>query len=535
MIFRDLPLEQAEGALLAHSHKTSQGRISKGQVLTEPLLAQLRADGVAQVTVAKLDADDVHEDEAAKTLATALQGEKIRLGTATTGRVNLHALNDGLFDFDPNTINAINRVHESLTVATLMPSTRVVTGQIVATVKIITYAVTSERLELAIGLVNIPLSVQPLQSSTACLIQTTVPGMKASILEKTRKVTEHRLLERQATLLNEQRVSHSQSAVADALRQAQSMNPDWILIFGASATSDRNDTVPAAVVQSGGAIEHFGMPVDPGNLLLLGLLDQAVIIGMPGCARSAKKNGVDSVLDRLACGAPVTSDWICSLGIGGLLQEIVDRPRPRVVANEQPKVSALLLCAGSSNRFGVTNKLLANWQGAPLIRQTLQNVVSSAVDSTLVVTGHEHRKIRTSSENLFPEQAIRYLHNEAYSTGMASSLIKGVSALIDSDAVVVCLGDMPLVQSSTIDELVAAFKTHPDKALYIPTYQGKRGNPVLIARRLFDSILGLTGDTGARVLAAQFPDTIMEVPIDSAQVLTDIDTQDDLQKHAPVL
>lgn len=534
MIFRELPLEQAEGALLAHSHKTSQGRISKGQVLTKALLSRLRADGVLQVTVAMLDVNDVHEDQAAKAMATALQGEHIRLGSATTGRVNLHASGDGLFDFDPSTINAINRVHESLTVATLMPSTRVVAGQIVATIKIITYALNAELLAQAIGLTSTGLRVEPLRPSTVCIIQTTVSGMKAPILDNTRQATEHRLLERKATLISEQRVPHSLTAVAEALHQAQSCNPDWILIFGASATSDQNDTVPAAVILSGGSIDHFGMPVDPGNLLVMGRLDKTIVIGMPGCARSAKKNGADKVLDRLACGVPVTSEWICSLGIGGLLQEIVDRPRPRVVANKQTRVSALLLCAGSSNRFGATNKLLANWQGAPLIRQTLQNVVTSAVDSTLIVTGHEHRKIRTSTENLHPDHTIHYLHNEAHSTGMASSLIKGVSALIDSDAVVVCLGDMPMVQSSTIDKLVGAFKNHPDKALYIPTYGGKRGNPVLIARRLFDSILSLTGDTGARVLARQFPDTVMEIPIDNPQILTDIDTPDDLQKDTHI-
>ena len=533
MFFGELPLDQAEGAILAHSYRSAQGqgKIRKGERLTEPHLAILHADGVTHVTVARLDDDDLHENQAALIIATALAGENTRLGQAATGRVNVHAICDGLLAFSAQVIHAINCIDESITVATLPPATRVAAGQIVATIKIITYAAASSHVDKAVTEASSSFVVHSFCGAKVCLIQTKVPTTKDSVLDKTRTTTENRLLERQAILESEQRTAHSISELCVALEQAQSQTPDWILIFGASATSDRNDVVPVAIVQSGGSLVHFGMPVDPGNLLLLGNLDNSIVIGMPGCARSSKFNGVDKVLDKLSCGLPVTREWITGLGVGGLLQEIVDRPRPRVVVREKSSVSALLLGAGSSSRFGEANKLLVRWRGEPLIQHVLKTIAASDVSGTLLVTGHEGDRIKKHANKVEGISNLRLLHNNAYSTGMASSLIKGVSALIDSDAIIVCLGDMPFVSSAVINELLDVFKQRSDKALYIPTYEGRRGNPVLIARQLYDSVLNLEGDTGARVLARRFPDTVMEVPTDCAGILHDVDTPADLDAN----
>ena len=532
MFFGELPLDQAEGAILAHSYRSAQGRgkIRKGEHLTEPLIAILRADGVTRVTVARLDENDLHENQAALFIAQALAGQNTELGQAITGRVNIHAACDGLLTISEQVINAINCIDESITVATLSPAARVATGQIVATIKIITYAAASSHVDKAVSEAGNSLVVHNFCDAKACLIQTKVATTKDSVLDKTRVTSENRLLQRQAVLMSEQRTAHCVSELCVALEHARSQTPDWILIFGASATSDRNDVVPAAVVRSGGSLVHFGMPVDPGNLLLLGNLGSAIVIGMPGCARSSKFNGVDKVLDKLSCRLPVTREWIASLGVGGLLQEIVDRPRPRVVARQQSSVSALLLSAGSSSRYGKANKLLVKWQGEPLIQHVLKTITASEVSDISLVTGHESDAIKKLVEENSGVARVRLLHNHAYSTGMASSLIKGVSALIDSDAILVCLADMPFVSSTVINELLDAFRKHPDKALYIPTYEARRGNPVLIARQLYDSVLSLNGDTGARVLARQFPDSVMEVPTECAGILHDVDTPADLNR-----
>lgn len=532
MIFQTLPLAQAEGALLAHSHKSASIRLRKGQKLTQSHLAQLRSDGILNVTVAKLGTDDVHEDEAAEAIASALQCENTRLGSASTGRVNIHAQCAGVVEISISAINAINRVDESITVATVVSSTRVVAGQIIATVKIIPYATTRVHLDTALTLTRSALILHPGLPARVCLIQSTLPALKPSVLDKTRSVTEQRLLVREATLLDEQRVPHRIENINQALDKALSLNPDWILIFGASATSDRNDVVPAALTESGGQILHFGMPMDPGNLLLIGQIGNSTVIGMPGCARSIKHNGVDKVLDRLWCRMSVSSHWITGLGVGGLLQELVDRPRPRVVAQEIKKVSALVLAAGSSRRFGENNKLLQSWQGKPLLHHVLQTITDSQIEHITLITGHQDASIAQSVKNLEQILPVHCLHNDAHATGMASSLVRGVSALVNYDAIVVVLADMPAVNPAAINALIDAFKSYPDKALYIPVHEGKRGNPVLISSQLFDSILALRGDTGARKLARQFPDAVMEVETDCAGVLQDIDTQDDLHQLA---
>lgn len=530
MIFKKLPLEEAAGSIIAHSYKSDRLRIRKGQILDALLLEKLRTDGVTQITVAKLDTDDVHEDEAASMIAAAIQGDNTRLGKASTGRVNIHALSDGLFSVCEQTINALNRVDESITIATLLPDTRVVSGQIIATIKIIPYASTRRHVAEAVASVNCALHVHQGNTATTCLIQSTLPALKPSVLDKTCAVTVQRLQSRSATLLDEQRVDHDIHSIIEALVRAQGYNPDWILVFGASATSDRDDVVPAAVVAAGGQVQHFGMPMDPGNLLLIGQLGNSFVVGMPGCARSPKHNGVDRVLDRLWCNLPVTGDWISGLGVGGLLQEMVDRPRPRVVPSQKASVCALLLAAGSSSRFGEANKLLQTWREKTLIQHVITAIDESSLEKALLVSGHQSVAVEQSLRAVKTVMPVEHLHNRAHATGMASSLVKGVSALVDHDAIVVFLADMPCIDVQLINELIRSFHEHPDKALHIPVHEGQRGNPVLITRQLFDSVLRLDGDTGARVLAKRFPDAVVEVNTQCAGILQDVDTLKDMAK-----
>jgi len=210
--------------------------------------------------------------------------DNTRPGSASTGRVNIHATVDGLCDFVEREIHALNAIHESITVATLPASVRVVAGQIIATVKIIPYAASTHHVQLACETIGSGLQVHAAVRLTACLIQTELSSLTSQALDKTRIVTEHRLMKRQSTLLNEQRTAHSTPDIVISLQHALTLQPDMVLIFGASAISDRRDSIPAAITQLGGTIEHFGMPMDPGNLLLIASIGAVKIIGMPGCA-----------------------------------------------------------------------------------------------------------------------------------------------------------------------------------------------------------------------------------------------------------
>jgi molybdenum cofactor cytidylyltransferase len=527
MWFGELPTALALNCLLAHSVRVDGRRISKGTIITGELQSLLQRAGVDTVTVARLDGDDLHEDDAASCLADAVAGEGINTSTASTGRVNLHAANDGLFLFDRDAVLALNAVDTEITFATLAENTWVPAGRMVATIKIIPYAVARNTVELAIqAFGGRKLRVVAPQPKQALLLQTTLSALKPSVHDKTRLVTERRLEARGAMLVDERRCSHRESALTSELTEAAKTAVDWLLIVGASAISDRRDVIPAAIEAAGGEVIRYGLPVDPGNLLLLGRIEEKVVLGLPGCARSPKYNGLDQLLDRLACNIAIDDQWLNSLSVGGLLDEVLDRPQPRVSANRAPKMQGLVLAAGLSRRMGDRNKLLLPWKGATMLEAVVRALRDSTVTSTVVVTGHEHQRI----ENLLHAEAVSVCYNPAYEQGMGHSLARGISQLDDADAVVVCLGDMPAVNSNLIDQLIEAAGRRAADVIVVPVHRGKRGNPVLVGKSFFDTLLQNEGDSGARYLMRQYPERLIEVDTDDAAVLQDFDTPESLEQ-----
>jgi molybdenum cofactor cytidylyltransferase len=420
-------------------------------------------------------------------------------------------------------VNALNAIHESITLATLAPFEAVEKRQMLATVKVIPFAAPAGAVAKAVGIGD-AVRVAPFRAKRIALISTTLAGMKASLLDKNRAVLEHRVQALGSTVSFETRVAHDEAAVAVALRACLAQKPDLVFVFGAAATTDRRDAVPAGIVAAGGALEHFGMPVDPGNLLLLAKAGATPVIGLPGCARSPKVNGFDWVLQRLCADVPVTPGDIMAMGVGGLLKEILTRPQPRDVAAPRPqaapKVAALVLAAGRSTRMGETNKLLMDLHGQPMIARTVAAIVGSAVQATVVVTGHEADAIKKALQGA----RVTFAHNPRYADGMATSLKAGLGALpSDADAVLICLGDMPAVSPGAIGKLIAAFNPTEGRSIIVPTFGGKRGNPVLFARAFVDEMRAAEGDVGARALLSQHADAVYEVETD-AGVLADADT-----------
>ncbi|MBV9115285.1 MAG: molybdopterin-binding protein [Hyphomicrobiales bacterium] len=335
MKFGHIPLADAIGSISAHAVRAGETVLRKGSRVTPEMAERLKAAGVTGLVAATLDPDDVHEDEAAATLAAKLAGQGIRIDSPFTGRANLFADANGVLRVDRARVDAANAVDEAITFATLPAFRPVSVGEMVATVKIIPYAVPRAALEAAIAQAGAPLiSVAPYVRRRIAAISTLLPGLKPSVVTKTMEVLSQRLLPAEATVVFEERVPHETAPLADALRRALAASPDIVIVFGASAISDRRDIIPAAVEAAGGRIEHLGMPVDPGNLLLIADIGGSPVLGAPGCARSPKENGFDWVLQRLLAGLPVGRAEVMGLGVGGLLMEIKSRPQPRA---EPPK------------------------------------------------------------------------------------------------------------------------------------------------------------------------------------------------------
>ena len=281
MKFGELVLDEAEGAILAHSLKLAGGTVSKGTVLGADHLQRLKEAGIESVIAARLEPGDIPEDDAAGRIAATLVAPGLNLARAFTGRANLVAAESGIVMVDSGAVHAMNQVAEGITLATLPDMMRVSQGQLVATIKVIPYAVAAAQVDAAVEVLGGgAIRLAPFKPGRVQLILTRLPSFKESLLKKGRMVVEDRICALGLELSDVAVVEHRTEAIARALDPEM----DLILILGASATSDRADVAPAAVSVAGGVIQRFGMPVDPGNLLFLADLKGASVVGLPGCA-----------------------------------------------------------------------------------------------------------------------------------------------------------------------------------------------------------------------------------------------------------
>jgi molybdenum cofactor cytidylyltransferase len=264
------------------------------------------------------------------------------------------------------------------------------------------------------------------------------------------------------------------------------------------------------------------MPVDPGNLLLLGRLGAATVLGVPGCARSLKPSGFDWVLERVCAGVPIAAGDLAAMGVGGLLDEISLRPTPRSepsVRAGEGRIAAIVLAAGRASRMG-SNKLVAELDGEPIVRRTVRAVLGSQARPVVVVTGHEADAVAGALAGL----DVRLVHNPDFADGMSTSLRVGIVAVGTMDAALICLGDMPRLRPEHFDAVIGAFRAGDPAEIVVPTFDRKRGNPVLWPRHYFAEIAALSGDVGARALIDRHADRVRLVTIADSAILVDVDT-----------
>ena len=477
----------AKGGIVVHSIRQGGLVLKKGSVVGDADIAALKAAGIKAIMVARIEPDDVSEDVAAAELAATVAGEGVYVDRAFTGRANLFAETAGVVVVDPAGIDRFNEVDADITLATLDAFAPVVPGKMIATVKIIPFAVSAAARDKALAVARAaPLvRVAPYRIREVGVISTVLPGLSDKVIEKTLRVTQERLAPAGAKIVAERRVPHETMQLARALDDVLNAGAELTIVFGASAIADRRDVIPAAVEAVGGAIEHFGMPVDPGNLMLVASARGRPVLGAPGCARSPRENGFDWVLGRFLCGLPVTRRDITAMGVGGLLMEIVTRPQPRAIEVKQGRrIAAIVLAAGRSTRMGGPNKLLAEISGRPLVRIAAQEALASQARPVIVVTGHQRERVEAAVSSL----EVVLVHNPDFANGLSTSLKAGIAAVpADADGAIVCLGDMPQVDAKLIDRLLAAFDPEKGALVVVPTVDGKRGNPAVCRAAFFPS------------------------------------------------
>ena len=282
MKFGPVTPEKGLGGVTVRAIRKGALVLKKGTLIGADEVAALKQAGVTEIVVARLDDGDISEDEAAAGIAAAVAGDGITVEGAFTGRANLFASEAGVSIVDRDAVDRVNRVDEAVTLATLPAFKAVVTGEMIATVKIIPFGVKATLRDAAVAAVGKGLMrVAPFKIKRVGVVSTMLPGLAPKVIEKTLLVTEERLEPAGARIIAERRVPYDDKALAPAIEELFALGAELVLVFGASAIADRRDVIPAAIEHVGGSVEHFGMPVDPGNLMLIGNVKDRPIVGAP--------------------------------------------------------------------------------------------------------------------------------------------------------------------------------------------------------------------------------------------------------------
>ena len=189
-------------------------------------------------------------------------------------------------------------------------------------------------------------------------------------------------------------------------------------------------------------------------------------------------------------------------------------------------ISAILLAAGQSKRMGELKQLMP-FGRSTIVGQAVDNLLGSAVVEVIVVVGYKAEDVIKA----IAAKPIRMVINPDYEQGMSTSIIAGLGLVHGGvQGVMLALGDQPLVNSETIDILIEEFCNH-DKGIAVPTYQGRRGHPIIFAIKYKKQLLKLKGDVGGRQIIKDHPDDVLDVAVDSESIVADFDTTDDYQAY----
>jgi molybdenum cofactor cytidylyltransferase len=220
--FGAVPIAEAEGGVAVHSIRRGSLVLKKGTVIGAKEIAALTEGGIPEIVVARLEPGDVSEDVAAGDIAKAVAGEGVRVERAFTGRANLFSEVPGVLVVNKPAIDALNLIDEAVTFATLPAFKPVVAGEMIATVKIIPFAVAGALRDAAVSVAcaATPLvKVAPYRIRKVGVISTMLPGLATKVIDKTMRVTAERLAPAGAMIVAERRIPHEKDALAKAIEE----------------------------------------------------------------------------------------------------------------------------------------------------------------------------------------------------------------------------------------------------------------------------------------------------------------------------
>ena len=332
MKFGAVPLDEAVGGILAHKLYDDAGKMifNKGRLLSADDIARLRQRGLERITVTQLSSADLHEDEAAARIGAAVAGPQVAMRAPGVGRANLTATERGVLHVDVPALELINNITDGITIATRRSYSLVDAGEMVALVKVVPFGVPAARVVDVERIAEVSaavLQLRPLQAMRVALIVSGAEATRERLIRSFHEPVRRRIEGWGSDLLAPIFAAHNAESVAAAISAQK--GADLILVASISAIIDREDVVPSALMLAGGSITLHGVPVDPGTLLMMGYLGEIPVVGAPGCIKSPKTNVIDWILPRLLSGERLTRANLVSMGHGGLLKDIAERPMPR--------------------------------------------------------------------------------------------------------------------------------------------------------------------------------------------------------------
>ena len=328
---REVPVEEAVGLALAHDLTQIipgqfKGRLfRKGHVVTEEDIPKLLDIGKAHIYVLELGEGDLHEDDAALRLASALAGDGISFGEPSEGKVTLKAERRGLAVLDEAFVRSVNRIGD-IALATVRRDQVLQPGGAIAAVRAIPLIVPERKIAEAEALAadwrarhgSAPLAVRPLRSVRAGLLVTGGEVYSGRIKDKFGPAVRAKLEALGSTVAEQRFAPDDRQRIVTEIHYLLGRGYDMILVTGGMSV-DPDDRTPGAIREAGADIVSYGTPMLPGSMLLVGYFGNVPILGLPGCVMHDPYTSFDVLLPRILAGDRITREEIAGMGCGGLL------------------------------------------------------------------------------------------------------------------------------------------------------------------------------------------------------------------------
>ena len=324
MKFKLIPTIKSYSNILGHTIKLKNITLKKGKTINQNDINLLTKHKISSIYVGLLKKDDYSENLSAAKIAKHIISKNILEPIVNNGRADLFANKNGMLNINRESLIKINFTYPDVAVCSLKSYTLVKKGQLLGNVKILPYALNKKIIYKILKDNSLKRIFQIIEKKLDKVAVIFTKSNKDYVNNnKILNALNDRLKKFGSKIISENICEHNHTDLCFTLGKLIKEKPQLILIYGETSISDNNDVVPRAIREARGKVLSTILPTDPGNLLLVGKIEKIMVIGVPGCAKSIKRNGFDDVLERVFYGEKFTKKKLASLADGGLYKDII--------------------------------------------------------------------------------------------------------------------------------------------------------------------------------------------------------------------